>query len=280
MLILSRISVFLGTLLFSVCCLAANPANWWIAITNDRVAQVQTLLAQGADPNEISPDGQPAIMQAIRDGAWKVFDLLAKDRRTVLNAINVNKETPLMYLAVVGQTARAQALINRGAMVNRLGWTPLQYAASTGKLDTVQMLVRNKAIVNAPAPDGTTALMMAARAGNEEVVRYLLDAGADVTMENLQKMDAADWARLKKHDELAAQLDALSARVMAGRKGASGAENHASEAQTYAKEHAHTQALPSASEIQTPPTVSSPGSAGTGNSGYFDLERFNKPAQP
>src|SRR3546814_10299728 len=102
-------------------------------------------------------------------------------------------------------------------MVNRLGWTPLQYAASKGHLDTVKMLVANKALVNAPGPDGTTALMMAAYGGSEPVVRFLLESGADATMQNLQKQDAADWARLKKHTSLADNLDELSTSVLAQR---------------------------------------------------------------
>src|SRR5690606_38080533 len=122
-------------------------------------------------------------------------------------------------LAVTGQTQRAQALIKRGALVNRLGWTPLQYAASKGHLDTVKMLVANKAIVNAPGPDGTTALMMAAYGGSEPVVQYLLNVGADVTMKTTQQYDAAQWARLKNHNALADKLDALSAQVVAQRSG-------------------------------------------------------------
>src|SRR5690606_26466276 len=86
-------------------------------------------------------------------------------------------------------------------------------------LNTVKMLVKNKAIVNAPGPDGTTALMMAAYAGSEEVVRYLLSVGADVTMKTTQQYDAAYWARLKKHDALADKLDDLSTRVLAKRHG-------------------------------------------------------------
>ncbi|MGB3289804.1 MAG: ankyrin repeat domain-containing protein, partial [Burkholderiaceae bacterium] len=198
-------------MLLSVAGHAANPSDWWVDIANDRAGDIKTLLARGANPNELSPKGQPAIMQAVRDGAWKVFDVLAAYRKTDLNIVNANQETPLMYLAVVGETKRAQDLIRRGAQVNRLGWTPLQYAASKGHLDMVKMLVANKATVNAPGPDGTTALMMAAYGGSEPVVRFLLDSGADATMRNLQKQDAADWARLKNHNALASKLDKLSA---------------------------------------------------------------------
>src|SRR5690606_22092420 len=108
------------------------------------------------------------------------------------------------------------------------GWTPLQYAASTGKVDTARMLITNKAIIDAPSPDGTTALMMAAYAGSEPVVRLLLKAGAEVTAQNLRKQDAADWARLKKHNALAKQLDELTQQTLAKRS-ALHAKNRAQE---------------------------------------------------
>ena len=242
---------------------AANPSDWWVHISNDRVAQVKTMLQQGADPNELSPDGQPAIMQAIRDGAWGVYDFLAANPKTVYNAININRETPLMYLAVVGETKRAQDLIRRGALVNRLGWTPLQYAASKGHLDTVKMLIANKAIVNAPGPDGTTALMMAAYNGSDDVVKFLLDAGADVTMQNLQKYDAAAWARLKKHNDLADKLDALTNKVLAERSGKA-VETSSGQAPPVAeKENANARRTPESS-----------------SSRYFDLDRFNEKTDP
>ncbi|MCC2595552.1 ankyrin repeat domain-containing protein [Pusillimonas sp. MFBS29] len=253
----------LAGLVLSGAALAANPANWWNDIANDRVSEVKKALSRGADPNSISPDGQPAIMQAIRDGSWKVYDLLAANPKTVRNAINVNRETPLMYLAVAGETQRAQDLINRGALVNRLGWTPLQYAASKGHLETVRMLVANKAIVNAPGPDGTTALMMAAYAGSEPVVQYLLDVGADVTMKTTQQYDAAFWARLKNHNTLAGKLDALSAKVMAERSGQRG-----------------TGAGQTMQASKPAPQASVKKPSDNSTSRYFDLDRFNENPEP
>ncbi|MCI2807615.1 ankyrin repeat domain-containing protein [Eoetvoesiella caeni] len=212
--------VFGGLLLCFATAVAAVSPSWWVDIANDRVEAIKTELAQGESPNEISPKGQPALMQAIRDGAWKVYDLLAAHRRVDVNAENRMHETPLMYLAVVGDVKRAQALIKRGAKVNHLGWSPLHYAASKGHADMVKLLVVNKAIVNAPSPEGTTPLMMAAFAGSDESVRILLSAGADVTTRNLKQQNAADWARMRNQAGLAKRLDQLNAKVLAERAAA------------------------------------------------------------
>lgn len=196
----------------------AAPEGWWADVANDQVSSIEGMLLNGADPNAVNQQGDPSIMLAVRRKAWGVFDALAADPQTNVNITNSADETPLMYLAITGQTARAQALIRRGAHVNRLGWTPLHYAASMGKVDTARMLLANKAIVNAPSPDGTTPLMMAAFSGSDAMVQLLLDAGADVTTRNLKGQSAADWARHKGFGDLAGKLDALADKVQARRR--------------------------------------------------------------
>jgi hypothetical protein len=185
---------------------SAAPKNWWVYLHNDKATDIQGLLAKGADPNIRYTNGQPALMRAVVEGAWGVFDVLAANPRTDINATNVANETPLMYLAVAGETDRAKALIARGAQVNRLGWTPLHYAASKGKIDTAKLLLAHKAIVNAPSPEGTTPLMMAAFSGDMAMVQLLLNAGADITTRNLKGESVADWAVKGKQQQLAEKL--------------------------------------------------------------------------
>lgn len=236
---------------------AANPKDWWVDVVNDRGARVATMLREGANPNEISPMGQPAIMQAIREGAWDVYDILLNHPDTVFNAINTHRETPLMYLAVIGETERAKDLIRRGALVNRRGWTPLHYAASTGQMDTARMLLEHGAIVDSPAPDDTTPLMMAAYGGSEAMVRLLLEAGADVSARNKQDYNVVDWAGFKSHTVLARKLQALI----------DSPEDAGSPADETTTDQAPTEAAAS-------------GEQKSSTSRYFDLERFNEPVSP
>lgn len=197
---------------------AANPSDWWVYVANDYPDEIKNLLAHGADPNVRYRNGQPALMRAVADGAWKVFDVLAANPRTDLNVENPAGETPLMYLAIAGQTDRARALMARGAQVNRLGWTPLHYAASKGQLAMARLLLERKAMVNAPAPNGETPLMMAALSGNKAMVELLLKAGADVTTRDTKDQNAADWARTGKSTNLAAELQTLIAQQEAAKR--------------------------------------------------------------
>lgn len=191
---------------------AADLNDWWFYVKNDRLHQIEPLLQSGADPNRVSPDGQPTIVEAVRTKAWKTFDALASNPKVNVEAANQQGETALMLLAVLGETDRAKKLLDRGAQVNRLGWTPLHYAASRARLDMAELLISRKAIINAPSPDGTTPLMMAALSKNDAMVSLLVEAGADATNRNLSNLNAADWARSADATRIATRLDELVAR--------------------------------------------------------------------
>jgi hypothetical protein len=78
----------------------------------------------------------------------------------------------------------------------------LHYACSTGRLSVAEFLVANGANVNAMSPSDTTPLMMAVSSGNEVLIKFLLDKGADLRMRNHEGYSAIDVAVLFSKDDI------------------------------------------------------------------------------
>ena len=197
-----------------LCCMgnvvsAASPDDIWVFIKNDRADDVKALLAGGVDPNTRTKMGNSVLMQSVRDGAWLSFDVVLASPKVDVNLANDYEETPLMYVALVGDLPRAKALVARGAQINKLGWTPLHYAAVKGNLDMVRYLLASDAMPNAPSPDGDSPLMMAVQSGNMQVVQALINAGGDPAAVNQKGDDTIDIARQKGNADLARALEKI-----------------------------------------------------------------------
>jgi ankyrin repeat protein len=159
-------------------------------------AVVDLLIAKGADANAKGARGQTALMFAASQGHAEAVAVLLK------RGADVNAKSD-----VWGQV-EAQAPHSHPAMMREFmhgGNTALMFAARAGDLASAKLLVEGGADVNAATAHGTTPLSMAAysdfypvRAENgaylyadpvvtgraappqhAEIVRYLLDKGAD-----------------------------------------------------------------------------------------------------
>lgn len=169
----------------------------------DDVSEVQSLIKAGVSPNTLDPKGNPMLIVAIRDKSFKVTDLLLANKAIDVNLSNQSGENPLMMASIEGQLPLVETLVLKNkADVNKDGWAPLHYAASTGKLDVAQFLVANGAKVNALSPSETTPLMMSVSSGNELLIKFLLDKGADLRMRNHQGYSAIDIAELFGKDDI------------------------------------------------------------------------------
>ncbi|MFZ9430249.1 MAG: ankyrin repeat domain-containing protein, partial [Burkholderiaceae bacterium] len=122
---------------------------------------------------------------------------------------NVSNETALMMASLRGLSTWAQRLIDRGAAVNRPGWSPILYVASGGDVPTLRVLLKAGADPHAVNPSGSSALIMAARFGSEDVAMALVAAGADPRSPNPAGQDAVAAARWAGRDALADKLEQL-----------------------------------------------------------------------
>ena len=175
--------------------LADDAVSFIRAVKQDNDSAVRSLLARGLDPNTKDEHGVPGLYVALQEGSLKVARLLIESPRIKPELRNPADESPLMMASFKGHLDLAKRLIEKGADVNKPGWTPLHYAATNGQLKLMELLLEEHAFIDAQSPNGTTPLMMAASYGAPEAVKLLIEAGADLRMRNQKGMTALDFAQ-------------------------------------------------------------------------------------
>jgi len=176
----------------------------------DDASGVRNMLLRGIDPNVTDAGGEPVLMRALRDKAYRAVAVLMDHPGLDVKRANRMRETPLMLAAWVGHQPLVEQFIKRGAEVNQPGWTPLHYAAANGHDAVVALLLERYAFIDAQSPNLTTPLMMAVRGNHVSTVRLLLDEGADVNMKNQLGMSLLDFAEKQGNTSL---VDALRERA-------------------------------------------------------------------
>lgn len=180
---------------------AATPeqlTTFFRAVQLNDTQKVEEMVGKVVNANELNPlGGEPALVLAVREGSMGVVKALLAHPGTDLEAEAMNGNTALMMAAYKGNQPAAEALLARGARVDRAGWTPLHYAAAGGGRDIARMLIARKAKLDAVSPKASgayTPLMMAAREGQQEMVGFLLEQGANPTLKNSEGLTAAQIA--------------------------------------------------------------------------------------
>lgn len=183
--------------------------DFFKAVSFDDVAVVQGLLARGFDPNSRDDKGQAALYLAMREGSFKVAELLLAQPDLRQDLLNAAGESALMMASLKGRLDWVKRLLARNARIEGLeplAWTALHYAATGPEPQVVQLILAHGAKVDARSPNGSTPLMMAARYGAEPSVGLLLQQGADARLKNDAALTAADFANLAGRESLAKRL--------------------------------------------------------------------------
>lgn len=128
------------------------------------------------------------------------------------------KMTPLHHAAYNNHYNATEILIAAGADINAqtaTSLTPLMYAAHNGNSLMVEMLLRAGARVDEKQSTihDDTALLKAARKGDEATVRTLLDHGANPLLRDTFNKTAAQYARECKNFTIAALLQEREERA-------------------------------------------------------------------
>jgi ankyrin repeat protein len=115
---------------------------------------------------------------------------------------DLHQATPLMLAAIHQKPEAFDALLGAGAdphAVGPRGNSVLYLAAYAGQLPIVQALLAKGVNVNfkrsEPDDEASTALIGAGAGGNLEIVKLLLDAGADPSAQDSEGKTAYDWAK-------------------------------------------------------------------------------------
>ncbi|MDQ2688565.1 MAG: ankyrin repeat domain-containing protein [Armatimonadota bacterium] len=187
------------------------------AVRGGAVAQVKTLLQQGADPNTLGPDGAGPLLLVARSGDTAIGDLLLKAGGDA-TAAGPNGAVPIIEAIKFGHPLMVKQLMEWGAKdatraafrealargdVDSLNVllahgdavhkTDLMDALSGGTFTPALMtlLLTHGADVNAQDAHGVTPLMVAASLPGADAVAFLLTHGADI-----KAADSDGWTAL------------------------------------------------------------------------------------
>ena len=158
---------------------------------------VQLLIAHGADVNvSTSPERETPLMFSVDQGP-EMVQLLLDAGAKIEAKCRYGEMTALHHAAHgINETSlrSAKLLLARGAEVNlrsKLGY-PLTHACSRGSAPMAEMLMKQGADVNPSG--GVTPLMGAVRGQQVEMIKWLLDKGADPDALDQNGYTALMWA--------------------------------------------------------------------------------------
>jgi ankyrin repeat protein len=175
----------------------------WAAHWND-VASVALLLKAGADPKMANRYGASPLSEAAALGNAAIIEDLLKAGADPNTRTTADGETVLMTSARSGNLDAVKALVSHGADVNAKeayrGQTALMWAAAERHAEIVKLLLEHGAdwkvvsssretklpklsaasAVSPMSRGGLTAFVFAAREGDIETAKVMLDAGVDI----------------------------------------------------------------------------------------------------
>lgn len=179
-----------------------------LAATYGHMDIAEFLLEHHADPNIRDQYGRTPLYFALTNGSTAIADLLVKHGADIESA-DRDRETIFACMAGEGKIGMAEFLLQHGANLNArddTDRTPLEAASTRGQVAMAGFLLDHGVDIGAVDKDGDTALHKAASAGQVGVIEVLLKRGADINARDNLGQTSLDIAMLFREADAAALL--------------------------------------------------------------------------
>ncbi|THX14501.1 ankyrin [Aureobasidium pullulans] len=164
-----------------------TPLHAYLSLNEGKENIVQLFFSQGADIDVQDNDGDTVLncLTEFKQPSELILRLLLKNGAD-LNLGNYEGMTPLHNLARSGLASHVRIILEAGANSmarDKHNRQPIQYAAKTNEA-TVRALLDFEADVNVTGSDWPSPIVYASSEANLQVLRLLLDGGADARSED------------------------------------------------------------------------------------------------
>jgi ankyrin repeat protein len=192
-----------------------------LAATNGNAKMVDRLLQAKADPKTARSTGETAIELAARGGHVAVIKSLAAAGALADAKIGSREQTPLMWAAYEGHPEAVKVLVELGGnieavtKVNKVG---APFGHYVGNRSPIKREDKTRSVITILWPKdgdnddmfrfdgGFTPLFLAIDGGHTNVVKTLVEAGANVNHANPNGLSPLEFAMTRQNEEAALYL--------------------------------------------------------------------------
>ncbi|PFX12763.1 serine/threonine-protein phosphatase 6 regulatory ankyrin repeat subunit B-like [Stylophora pistillata] len=165
-----------------------------MAAANANGDAVNYLLTKGADQDVKGRLGRNTLHAAAQGGDVVIVETMLSHGLHI-NSKDSLGDTPLIIASACGKLEAVCLLLVKGAkplITGQFGRNPLHAAAQCGHAAIIEKLLFHGAgMINSKDNDGNSPLRIATTSGKREAVQFLLDAGADLSVNMKNRFDTS-----------------------------------------------------------------------------------------